>query len=130
MGWEPEERHEHYDAEENLTGYTVTTRDSEFNDGDLARLLALRAYQAGICNCGIHESLTADRSNVFTFDKRTCPVCRGWAQYQRVMGAEDKAAEEQLKDSPPATARPSDGRRMSIRQLSAGEVAERRAKKP
>jgi hypothetical protein len=57
LGWEPEERHEHYDADGNLTGYTVVTRDPEFDDGDLERLLALRAYEAGVCACGIHESL-------------------------------------------------------------------------
>ena len=126
LGWEPEKRHEHYDAAGNLTGYTLVTRDAEFEDGDLERLLALRRYQAEVCDCGIHESQTADKSNVFTFDKRTCPVCKGLAQYQRILAAEDRSAEDQVKDAPPATPRPSDGRRLYVRQLSPVEVAERR----
>jgi hypothetical protein len=45
------------------------------------------------------------------------------------MAAEDNAAEEQLKEAPPATARPSDGRRLYIRQMSAAEVEERRQRR-
>ena len=108
----------------------MVTRDPEFDDGDLERFLALRGYQAGICECGVHESLTADRSNLFTFEKRVCPVCKGAEQYGRVLADEDKRAEERLKDSPPVTPRPSDGRRVFVRQLSAMEVAARRARTP
>jgi hypothetical protein len=76
----------------------------------------------------VHESLTADKSNVFTFDRRTCPVCKGLAQYQRILAAEDKSAEDKAKDAPPATPRPSDGRRLYVRQLSPVEVAARRSR--
>lgn len=125
MGWEPEERHEHYDAEGNLTGYTVVTRDSEFEDADRAELLAYLAYQRGICDCGIHESLK-DPSNFFTFEYRTCPICKGLAQEGRKQAEQDGRVAEQLKDAPPATSRPSDGRRMFVRQLSPREVEARR----
>ena len=104
----------------------MVTREPEFDDGDRERLLALRAYQAGVCECGVHESLTADKANVFTLEKRTCPVCRSSAQYGRVLAEEDKRAEERLKDAAPVTPRPSDGRRVFLRQLSALEVAARR----
>lgn len=112
------------------TGYTIVTREPEFDDGDLERLLALRAYQAGVCACGIHESLASDTSNYFTFPQKVCPVCKGLAQYQRILQDEDKRAEEQLKDQPPVTPRPSDGRRLYVRQMSPLEVAERRSRRP
>lgn len=127
LGWEPEERHEHYDAEGNLTGYTVVVRDPEFDDLDREELLAYLEYQRGVCECGFHESLTADKGNVFTFDARTCPVCKGSAQYGRRLAAEDREVEERLKDQPPATPRPSDGRRLGIRLMSPMEVAARRS---
>lgn len=91
--------------------------------------MAYLAYQRGICDCGIHESLTTDKSNVFTFDKRMCPVCRGKAQYLRVLADEDKAVEERLKGAPAATPRPSDGRRLYLRQMGQLELAERRARR-
>lgn len=92
--------------------------------------MALRHFQGGVCACGIHQSLTADKANVFTFEKQTCPVCKGLAQYQRVLAAEDRSADDKVKDAPPATPRPSDGRRLFVRQLSAMEVAARRDRAP
>jgi hypothetical protein len=109
-----------------LTGYTVVTRDPEFDDGDLERLLALRAYEAGVCACGIHESLAADKSNFFTFENRVCNVCKGLDQYKRVAADEMKRATDLIQDLPPIAPRPTDGRRLYIRQLGPMEVAARR----
>jgi hypothetical protein len=105
----------------------VVTREPEFDDAERERLMAYLAYQAGICECGIHESLSSDKSNFFTFEKRTCLACRGKAQYLRILADEDKAVEDRLENAPPAAARPSDGRRLFLRQLSPLEVAARRS---
>lgn len=107
----------------------MVTREPEFSDAVLERLLAYMEYRAGVCDCGVHESLTADKSNFFTFERRTCPVCKGLAQYQRLLAVEDKAAEDKVRDASPATPRPSDGRRLFIRQLDPMEVAARRARR-
>jgi hypothetical protein len=72
----------------------------EFDDGDLERFLALRAYEAGVCSCGVHESLAADKNNVFAFEYRTCNVCKGLAQYQRVAADEAKRIAEQFENQP------------------------------
>lgn len=129
LGWEPEERHEHYDAQGELTGYTLVTRDPEFDDGDLERLLALRHYQAGVCDCGNHESLTSDKSNVFAFEYRTCNVCKGVDQWRRVEADEAKRLKDQFDQQPASAPRPTDGRRLMVRQLSPMELAARRAER-
>lgn len=90
-------------------------------------MLGLALYEAGVCNCGIHSSLTADKSNVFTFDERTCPVCIGAAKWARVRAAEDERALKALGENPPPVMqRPGDGRTTYTRQMSPLEVAARR----
>lgn len=124
LGWVPEERHEHYDAEGNLTGYTVVTRESEWDDRQRDRMLALAYYRRGVCACGFHESLTSDKGNHFTFETKVCPVCRGAAKMARIQDAADNESDRTLGENPPAMiSRAGDGRRTFIRQLSPLEVA-------
>ena len=93
-------------------------------------MLALGAYESGVCDCGVHESLTEDKSNVFTFEDRHCPVCRGVARYQRVQTDMDEKATKALGENPPPhSPRPSDGRRTFVRQMSPTEVEARRARR-
>ena len=63
-----------------LAWEVVTETEPEWDDRERAKLLALATYEAGLCECGWHKDLTDDRSNHFTFDDRTCPVCKGTAQ--------------------------------------------------
>jgi hypothetical protein len=112
-----------------VTGYAVTTREPEFDDGDLERFLALRQYHAGVCSCGVHESLAADKNNVFAFEYRTCNVCKGLAQYQRIAADEAKRIAEQFENQPLINPRPTDGRHLMVRPMGPMEVAARRAER-
>lgn len=127
LGWEPEERHEHHDAEGNLTGFTVVVREPEWDDLERDKLLALAEYEAGVCECGYHESLTGDRDNFFTFETKTCPVCKGSEQHRRMQEEADKRAT--VEGMPPSAPRPGDGRRTFVRRLSPTEVEERRSRR-
>lgn len=88
---------------------------------------ALEAYEAGICACGFHSSLTNDPANFFTIEDQRCPVCKVAAQRSRVQQAEDEEDDKRAGDDPPpARIKPSDGRRTFLRRLSADEVKQMR----
>lgn len=90
-------------------------------------MLALKEYEAGVCECGIHESLTSDTSNHFTFGDRVCPVCRGLKQYGRIKAAEDEGHRKARygdKTPPPESPDPADGRHTHVRLMSHDEVDE------
>ncbi len=89
--------------------------------------MALGRFEAGLCACGFHESLTGDKSNHFAFETRVCPVCAGGSKLARIYEASDKAFRERLGDNPsPATPDPSDGRHVFTRLQSPAEVEQRR----
>jgi hypothetical protein len=121
-GWEPTERHEHFGADGNLTGWTVVTREPEWDDAERNRLLALAQYEAECHDCGFHWSVLDDPGNVFMPEFKTCPVCRGATRFSRIQDNADKAMREQNKDNPIAPD-PADGRNLFMRQLSADEAA-------
>lgn len=86
-------------------------------------MLALGRYRAKVCACGYHESLANDPDLYFTFDVRTCPVCRGQAQFKRIQDADDEAIRKQQGEKrPPGTPDPADGRRVVTRLMSPQEV--------
>lgn len=97
-----------------MTGYTVVVRESEWDDLERDKMLALTQYEAGICDCGLHESV-ADRDPEIELVTRRCPICAGLAQQMRVMHDKDHRAEERLKDQPGAV-RPADGRKVRMRE--------------
>lgn len=108
-------------------GVTLVKREPEWDDDSREDMIALAEYEAGICNCGIHRSLTHDKANFFSFVDDVCPVCRGAAQYGRMQAAKDEVAVKALGEKPQPTApRPDDGRSTYVTKLSDGEVAERR----
>ena len=87
-------------------------------------MLALGIYERGVCECGFHESLATDRANNFTFETKTCPVCRGVAKMARLQAHEDEQAEKALGQNPaPGIPRLADGRRTFVRLMSPLEVA-------
>lgn len=126
-GHVPTERHEHYDADDNLTGYTVVIRESRIDDSDRAALLGLAMFEAQVCRCGFHPSLADDKENVFAAESRTCPVCAGYARQERELHERDQAAAKSAPDAPASARRPSDGVHPYMRLLSPDEAAELRA---
>lgn len=128
-GWVPAERHEHYDADDNLTGYTIVVRDSRIDDADRAALLGLAQFENEVCGCGFHPSLADDKANVFAFETRECPVCAGHAQGDRKLQDQDRTFAEANPKTDPLTKRPSDGVHPYMRLLSPREAEELRAKR-
>jgi hypothetical protein len=121
-GWTPSERHEHYDPEGNLTGYTLVHREAEWDDDERRRMMALGRYEADCHECGYHWSVLNDTDNVFMPEHRVCPVCRGARRFERIQDNADKAYRKQNEDKPLAPD-PSDGRTLYMRQLSPEEAA-------
>lgn len=85
-------------------------------------MLHLGRFEARICDCGFHESLTGDKANHFGFEVKTCLVCRGAARFARIQEDADEQERKALKDNPRAP-RSSDGRRVFTKLMSSDEVA-------
>ena len=79
MGREPVERTEHFDADGNLTGFTVVCRDPEFTREDVALLLASRRLEQEMGPHGIPMSEALDPANQFAFEAPEKPVI-DWAE--------------------------------------------------
>lgn len=120
-GWVPAETHTHYAADgETVTGYTVVEREPRIDDADRAELLALARFDAEVCRCGFHPSLTDDPANDWKVETRQCPVCSGHAVQSRV----DNEADSRVPhDAPPTIPRPSDGRHTWMRLVTPDQVA-------
>lgn len=101
----------------------TVAREAEWDDESREQMLALAEYEAGVCACGFHKTLTRDKSNVFSPETDHCPVCAGWATYGRIQAKDDREQEERLgKDPAPKRPRPGDGRRVFMRMTPAGSV--------
>lgn len=102
-------------------------REPEWLDSDVRELTELADVEAHSCDsCGWHESLTDDRSNVFTPENDVCPVCAGKERWDRMQAATDQSWNEKHKDAPASMPRPFDGRGRTRMTLLAPEEAERR----
>lgn len=101
----------------------TVNREPEWDDESRAEMLSLAEYEAGICECGFHKSLTRDKANRFSFEVDHCPVCAGVAQYGRLQARDDAEEEEKLgKSAPPAAKRPADGRHV-LMAMTRGSAA-------
>jgi hypothetical protein len=70
--------HEHFDANGVLTGTTVVTRESVWDDTSRERALALTAYEAGTCKCGCGQPIERayDKKQAYTVHHFTCQAGR------------------------------------------------------
>lgn len=128
LGRVPAERHEHYSADDQLTGYTLVIREPEWTDLDRQMIEELDAYERDVHACGHHKSVIHDPESGFEPKVDKCPVCAGVAVYSRVLQAEDEAARKKRGEKAPPTAPlPSDGRSWYMRMLTPAEAAERKA---
>jgi hypothetical protein len=93
----------------------MVTRDVEWDPYERSKLLALAEYEAGVCECGFHQSV-ADTDPHLEIAARVCPVCAGVTQSTRVLHAEDDKHVKSLgKNAPPQKALPDDGRYLFLR---------------
>jgi len=82
-GAAPSELHEHYDADGNLTGTTVVTREPEWDDESRAWALALALREDNECRrCGgdMVETLDYDRWKFEPLPPAVCYRCLALAQ--------------------------------------------------
>ena len=134
-GWEPQRIHRGYDRDGQRVALAdaweiVVETEPEWDDDQRAQARALVAYEAGICRCGFHSSITADRSNFFTFEDRRCSVCAQAEKYGRIQDSSDEAAVKAMGETPPpGIPRPTDGRQTFLRRMSPTEVAEARERR-
>lgn len=82
-------------------------------------MLALGIYEAGICECGLHQSQLDDpANNPHTIIDRVCKVCAAIDKYQRVQAEADQKALDAMGKKPQASStRPSDGRTSLLKPL-------------
>lgn len=95
--------HEHFDVEGNLTGRTVVTRESMWDDESRGRALRLMEYEAGLCPCGC--GLRADvvnSPNPMRVEKFTCYA-------SRALAAKKRADQDEHEKDPKVPARDSAG---------------------
>lgn len=125
-GWEPSwETTYEYDTEGRLSRSVTRQLEPEYDDATRLLVEGLDRYDKELCpGCNLHESVLADpEHNVLTFEEKLCKVCAAQAVYARTLGRKDADAAEQLKGAPPMVPRPSDGRHVTMRRLTAEEVA-------
>lgn len=134
-GWEPRSVQRGYDRDGQQVAladaWTIVTEvDPEWDDDERTRMRALSAYEAGICKCGFHSSLTEDKSNFFTFQEHRCPVCAASDRKGRMQDAADEQSKKAAGENPPpGTPQPGDGRTTYLRRMSPDEVAPARARR-
>lgn len=68
----PQEVHEHFDADGVLTGYTVVTRESLWDDDSRGRAMRLAEYEQDVCSCGQPVEVCQDQNRVMGVGKRVC----------------------------------------------------------
>lgn len=79
LGWESTERHEHFDVDGTLTGYTIVTREPEYDDKQRQAVLDRLAYKRQIHHgCGNHvaDSMNPTVSRTTGHYSATCEDCR------------------------------------------------------
>lgn len=91
-GWEPDEIHEHYDAEGNLTGRTRVIREAEWNDEARGRAIRLAEYEASLClcGCGLPVEVAHDPNRAFVVHQFRCGARRAIQIKKRDDAAENK----------------------------------------
>lgn len=127
-GWEPAERHEHFDAGGNPTGYTVVSREPEWDDHSRAEALAAVQLENLTCRrCGQYMSQVMAKSEddspvvvwrsgkAYRVLELRCEACASLETVERDASEADKKHEKQ---SPPARGRaqPKDGRRFVAKE--------------
>ena len=120
-GWAPVERHDHYNPAGELTGWTIVTREGDWDDRSRDEALALADYEANCCtNCGYHVSII-DNEPLLVPVEQGCVVCAAMDRHARDLHAGDKKA-----GKPPEDGRPwrLDGVRRGLRLATPDEVAE------
>lgn len=77
-GWTPREVHEHFDADGNLTGRTVVTREAEWDESSRERAIELDDVERGTCPCGCGQPLEETRRGdlAWKVDHFTCGARR------------------------------------------------------
>lgn len=85
--------HEHFDADDNRTGYTVITRESVWDDESRGRALRLTEYEASICKCGCGLPMSVSHvDQAFKVEKFKCYAGRAIRMTSRRAAEDAKKA--------------------------------------
>lgn len=120
-GWEPVELHESYDADGNLTGSVVVTREAEWDLQARALAEALVKMEDDTCpGCGNDLNHTLTVHEPYDVDVDTvCWACRARSIVERMDSDQHKAQDEK---APPGTPKRSDGRIYPVRPMTMDEL--------
>ena len=88
--------HDHYDANDVRTGYTVVERESPWDDETRARAVALTDYESSFCGCGCGQprDVAYDKNQAFKVETFTCYAGRA---RDRVSRQDHEAAEREKR---------------------------------
>lgn len=116
----PWERHDHFDADGNPTGYTIVSRESEWDDAQRERMQALVEYERGVhATCGLHDSI-AKTDPYIALEDDVCPLCRAIELELRVRANREHEADEKAG---PTNPHQGDGRSTYVRLVSPADSA-------
>lgn len=85
---------QHFDADGNLTGTSVTTTPSRWDGDSRIWEIAYTQYVDGLCECGVPRSVCMDRNKAWLVDFRTGYRCRALMQVQRAEAKKDEELEK------------------------------------
>lgn len=88
----PREVHEHFDADGKLTGTTVVTRESAWDDESRGRALRLAEYEDSLCGCGCGQpvAVSQNKEQAWSVDTYTCGARRAIQKVTRMKAEEAK----------------------------------------
>ncbi|WP_300680763.1 hypothetical protein [Nocardioides sp.] len=115
-----------------MTGFTLVTREAEWDDFERARMVELGEFEATVCDgCGFPPEIADDAEFFWGFGTRVCPVCASQEQYGRMLGEADAdEAKKRGEDAPAKDPRPEDGRTVQIKGLTREEADAAKAPTP
>lgn len=85
---------EHFDAEGNLTGTSVHTTSSRWDEESRVFELAYTEYLDGLCECGVPRSVCMDDTGGWLVDFRTGYRCQAMAIVQAEQDKKDQEIEK------------------------------------
>lgn len=113
----PREVHEHYTLETPgdldsgvMTGYTVITRETEWDDETRGRALGLAQYESHLCGCGCGRPIeeTAKPDQAYLVHQYTCMADKAIQKVRRQDRAKHEKAPEGWDDGLHYYAQPTD----------------------
>lgn len=92
---------QHFDADGNLTGTSVSTTPSRWDEDSRVYELAYTEYLDGLCECGVPRSVCMDPKRVWKVDFRVGNRCQALERVQKAKQKQDAELEKKNIDTFP-----------------------------